>query len=101
MTRPTDPPESLMAQWWREVSSEGPTFYSRHMAQKGAEYGYQQAMQDRAEIAALLRELAITSDHHAAHLQGQRFLSWAQQARDAAARARVIARAMAKQLEQS
>ena len=56
MTRPTDPPESLMAQWWIDAGSE--PRWSHFMAKKGIEWGHQQAMQDRAEIAALLRELA-------------------------------------------
>jgi hypothetical protein len=44
-----------------------------------------------AELAALLRELAVTSCHHAAHLQGQRYTNWAQQTRELSARARAAA----------
>jgi len=80
MTKPTPPvpPDELMAQWWSEDVPVEPR-WSRHMARRGAAWGWEQAISDskpfilpaltdnggvilgpaeREELAGLLMELS-------------------------------------------
>jgi hypothetical protein len=60
------PPDELMAQWWSEDVPVEPR-WSRHMAMRGAAWGWEQAIPEREELAGLLMEADSVIECHVDH----------------------------------